>query len=469
MRTHLPLALLLGLLLLPHSLFSQDSFSSTLRASQQRGEAIYSALVAKLETSEVLDQFQADRALIPASTVKLITTASATKLLPEYPFITNFAISGEVIEGVLYGDLLIEGMGDPSLFSKYFPLDSIRFRESLIASLRSYKIDSLAGGVEVNASAFETKGFNPLWEEEDKGEWYGCGVYGFNIFDNWIKLTFTTSKSGTRPQLVDTYPRATPVELVNQLRTVRRNAYAYTEGAELSNRRILKGSLYQHRKEATLSIDLPHPPQFGALFITSLLRENGIGVRDSARYSFAPAERVYKLVGQYYAPRLEDLIRICNVHSLNHYAEALLKRIAWDEVKPATSEAGVNRIATLWQDLPLSAQFRLVDGSGLSRHNRLTASDLYHILGAMAQDQEHFPSFIQSLAEAGSEGTVRGFLKGRPYTAYLKSGAMRGVQCYAGYIVSPKGNYIVVLLANNVKNRSKTRKAMQEAIEKVIL
>lgn len=87
----------------------------------------------------------------------------------------------------------------------------------------------------------------------------------------------------------------------------------------------------------------------------------------------------------------------------------------------------------------------------------------------MYKDSDHFQSFIQSLPEAGKEGSVRRFLINTPYKAFLKSGSMQGVLCYAGYITNADKKYIVVLLSNNVQNRMKVRQAMQGAIEKVVL
>lgn len=451
-------------------LFAQESFSLVLQNSEARGDAVYSALIADVKKGKIIDEYHSSQSLIPASLVKLITTASALKLLPQYPFITDFRISGEITEGLLKGDLIIRGSGDPSLYSKYFPRDSTRFRESLLVALSAYGIHQIEGSVVVTADCFEKEGFNPTWDEEDRGEWYGCGVYGFNLYDNWLDLTFQTKEKGSRPKLIKQYPSGTQTVLHNQLRTVSKGAYAHATGSELHNERILKGSLPAHRTRALLSIDLPNPPQFGADFITSLLRQHGICIENEGRASYEPTDLTTQMIGQYYGPSLESLIRICNIHSLNHYAEALLKRIAQEKVPIGSTLEGIQMEKGLWESegIQLSKGFRLTDGSGLSRSNRLTAVDLYSILLAMSQDSSLFESFIQSLPEAGVEGSVKRFLRDTAYSAYLKSGSMRGIQCYAGYISYQEDQYIVVLLSNKVRNRKKTRQAMQLAIEAVV-
>ena len=452
-------------------LTAQSTFSSVLSSSERNGDALYSALIADLPSGEIIEEYQSSSMMLPASVVKLVTTASALKLLPEYPFITDFKISGEIDNGCLKGDLVIYGSGDPSLFSKYIPADSIRFKESLMAMLSSRGIRQIEGGVVVVADCFERQGFNPYWEEEDRGEWYGCGVYGFNLFDNWIKLYFQTKARGSKPILISQYPSNTHTVYQNELSVVAKGAYSHALGEELVNKRILKGALLPHLKRVRISIDLPNPPQFGASFITDLLRGKGIVVKEEGKAIFKPYENQTKLIGQYYGPSLETLIRTCNMYSLNHYAEALLKRMALEVNTIGSTQGGIAAEKALWKRKLslLSNGARLVDGSGLSRSNRLSACDLYKVLFAMYKDSDHFQSFIQSLPEAGKEGSVRRFLINTPYKAFLKSGSMQGVLCYAGYITNAEKKYIVVLLSNNVQNRMKVRQAMQGAIEKVVL
>lgn len=465
------LFLILRLLFIAAFVRGQSSFPTLFENSEKRGEATYSAIIADLETGKILGSFAKDRLLIPASTLKILTTASATLLLDDYPFITNVYLRGIVREDHLQGDLVIKSSGDPTLYSKYFPADSSRFRETLMVILANHGIKSIDGGVVIDASSFDKQGFNPLWEAEDRGEWYGCGVYGFNLFDNWIDLTFKTGKAGSKPTLLKTYPSSTGVVLDNRLRSVKKGAFAEAEGLELENKRTLKGTLLQRRSKVNLSIDLPHPPAFAADFITALLRSHGVSIKEEGRYTFAPIQDPGKLGGMYYGPRLPDLLRICNHFSLNHYAEALLKRIAQNRATPATTKEGILVEEELWKSLgvSLSKGGKVVDGSGLSRHNRLTASDLFAVLQGISLQGDRFTLFRQSLPEAGLEGSVKNFLKKTPYKAYLKSGSMRGVVCYAGYIRYKDRDYTVVLFANKVKNKSRVRKVMQNAIEAVVL
>lgn len=441
---------------------AQQSFATYFSESEQRGDAVYSALLYDVTSQRLVASYMPNRTLIPASVVKVITTATAIRLLPQYPFITDFYYNGS--------SLLIKGGGDPTIYSKYFPNDSIRFRESLLSTLRARNIKALPEGVIIDASVFDKVGFNPLWADEDRGDWYGCGVYGFNIFDNWIDLSIKTGRVGSKPVVVKTYPDSTGVIWNNMLRTAKRGFYSQGDGAQLSNRRTIKGVVPPNRSNYELSVDLPTPPAFASLFFTRLLNNWGINTTGEARYSFSDTELTpqYKLIGRYYSPLCDSIVRACNVNSINHYAEALLKRIALtSNNKPATTQNGIDVLLHFWEGegVTFTDHSKIVDGSGLSRSNRISADDLSKFLIEMAKNS----AFRNSLPLAGSEGTVKKFLKGTPYKAYLKSGSMRAVKSYAGYIVTPSGNtYVVVMLSNKVKYGYKVAEVMRKAIEVAI-
>lgn len=427
--------------------------------AERKGVASFSCLLKAADTGEEIFSYQPNRSMIPASTTKLFTTAAATLLLDSFPFVTDFRISGRVQNGTLVGDLIIVGSGDPTIYSKYFPADSIRFRESLLAALHAHQIKRVEGAVVVNAAAYDRIGFHPEWMAEDRGEWYANGVYGFNIFDNWIKLTLSTGSDKYDVSILRTYPPRSGVEWDNQIVTSKRGGSAEGDGLPLVEKRTLKGTLPTNRSSIKLSVDMPHPPYYAARFITYLLQDNGIEVAKAPEVSFTPPESKGKLIGRYWGPKKGDILHATNYFSLNHYAETLLKAMARGE-KPASTEAGIKCELQFFKEegLKFSESFCLVDGSGLARANRFTANDMAILLHFMMhQDKPLFDNYLYSLPEAGSEGTVRRFLSNKPYNSYLKSGSMSGVQCYAGYIDYQGRQYLLVLMANNVKERATTR------------
>lgn len=459
--------LLLGRLIWPATAQDFDAFGRILAQSQERGEAVYSCEIVDAATGESLARHHADKALCPASITKLFTTATALYTLDNDPFPTKIYASGPIVEGRLEGDILFVGSGDPSLFSKYFPEDSTRFIETLAQMQTRWGLKEIVGKVVVVAHAYDKKGVHPDWSPEDLGNYYATGVYAINMYDNWLDIFYSSGKRNC--YIANTHPNNSGVELVNQIRIHPKRNYADAKGQALVERRVLKGTIRPNQNECLLlSSDLPHPPAFAARRFRSQLEALGISVTGEAVATFEPySPESLTPLATYYGANLPDLCRATNFHSLNHYAEALLKALVRNDSIPASTPAAINHERALLEGMGavFSPTFRLVDGSGLARTNRMTASDMTTLLTLVpAMPEGCFSAMLASLPRAGMEGTVKSFLKEKPLKAYLKSGSMRGIQCYAGYLVEEEKVYAVALLANRVSNRAKVRSAMEQAL-----
>ena len=155
----------------------------------------------------------------------------------------------------------------------------------------------------------------------------------------------------------------------------------------------------------------------------------------------------------YPSESLAQLARSLNVHSLNLYAESLLRHIALASAPRGSAEKGLETIRRYWQPLGAdSTELFLYDGSGLARNNRASARYLTQVLAATARDPQVGETFVQSLPLAGSEGSVASFMRNSPLPGELrlKSGTMSDVHAYAGYYTAPSGKrYTIVLMFNN--------------------
>lgn len=442
-----------------------------LQKSEENEEAIYSIAIQNVLDPSDAYYFQAQRSLCPASVTKLFTTAIALEVLgPDYSFVTDLFIRGEVRQQTLEGDLIVVGNGDPSLASKYFPQDSTRWFESVYATLKAHHIKEIKGNIIIEASAFEVSGVNPKWAEEDMGEYYGAGVYAANIYDNWVNLFYQTGKNQSDFSFMGTYPPDTEVEWIHNLTVNRKQSGWGCRGYGLEERRTLKGSLPCNRERITLKSDLPNPPRYMGLSLKRKLSELGIIVEGAVQTSFSPLKNRGKLVGKYYSPSLKELCRVMNFRSLNHYAEAILKAIALDpsQASPASTKQAVARAMQIWNDktIAFSPTFQLHDGSGLAKANRTSANDVVTLLNHVALGPtEEVDAFMQSLPLAGVEGSVKSFMTNSHLRMFVKSGSMRGIQCYAGYLHYKGHSYSVALLASDVNNRGKVRTVLQRYLE----
>lgn len=450
----------------------QEEVSQLFRQSEAKKTAQYAFAMYDMSGQQDVVRYHVDAPMIPASVTKLFTTSLALHTLPNYPYVTEFSITGPIKNGILQGDLVIKGSGDPTIYSKYFPEDSIRFKDALLTALMTRGVVAIEGAVRVDASAYDKEAFNPLWDLSDRGEWYANGVYGFNIFDNWIDIFLQTGKTPRSVKILKTYPRDTGVEFVNMLTTAKHYGSAEGDGLPLVNKRILKGKLPAQRRQCLLSVDLPNPPQFAARYIAQLLERAGIHVARGTDYSFEPVapNKNNLLIGQYFSPSVVDICRACNVHSINHYAEALLRRSTVGE-SMEYSHISTRQALRSAKDffcqkgLHFSSSSAWVDGSGLSRKNRFTVQDLMQLLQFMNNGNKAIASsFIASLPKVGYEGSVKHLFRGEPFTAYFKSGTMRGIKAYAGYLTYKEKQYAVVFMANDIRSTAKVIQVFRQAL-----
>ncbi|WP_036885403.1 D-alanyl-D-alanine carboxypeptidase/D-alanyl-D-alanine endopeptidase [Porphyromonas gingivicanis] len=479
-RSYYPISFLgsfLGLLLSTFALQAQQLYelstqaSSLLRKSEEAQEALYSVAVQDIFDPSERYGYASERVLCPASVTKLFTTAIALDVLgPDYSFVTDLYLRGKVEQNILNGDLIVVTHGDPSIASKYFPNDSTRWIESVYLTLQAQHIKEVRGNIIIESASFDSIGVHPLWDQEDRGEYYATGVYAANIYDNWIDLYYTTGRKSDDFTFLGTNPPDTGVEWRHQLSVNCNKSGWGCRGYGRDEKRTIKGTLPCNRDRVTLKSDLPNPPRYMGAILKKRLIEYGIFVEGQVQTLFTPLNDRGKLAGKYYSPSLKELCREMNYRSLNHYAEAILKTIAIapSDSTPASTKGAIEKALQVWKEggLTFSPQFRLYDGSGLARANRTSASDVTTLLNYVALGSiEQVDAFMQTLPQAGVEGTVKNFMKESYLRLFVKSGSMKGIQCYAGYLHYNGRTYSVALLASEVKDRVKVRLALQNYLE----
>lgn len=453
----------------------QDSLlrkaTEILTKSERANHATYSVAIREVMNGTQQYDYSGSRLLCPASVTKLFTSAIALEVLgADYAFNTDLYINGKVDQKILNGSITVVTSGDPSIASKYFPRDSLRWVDNVYQALTAHQIAHIKGDIIIDASCFESVGVNPMWANEDKGEYYGAGVYGGNIYDNWVNLFYQTGKKANDYKVTGSYPPDVAVYWDNQLTVHCKKSGWGASGKGLEERRTIKGILPCNRAQVTVRTDLPNPPRYMGRWLKMKLLQFGITVEGNVQVSFTPSNQRERLIGRYYSPSLRQLCQVMNFRSLNHYAEALLKAIDRDPKgqRAATTNGAVAIAEQIWAEdgLTLSNNHKLFDGSGLARANRVSALDVVSLLNYMSMHTvENVDAFMNSLPQAGVEGTVKSFMRDSHLRLFVKSGSMRDIQCYAGYLHYQGRSYSVALLASNVTNRAKVRLAMQKYLE----
>ena len=438
-------------------------------------------LIKEVHSQETLYSYQPDMQLTPASVLKVLTTATALELLgEEYRYPTTLLYDGSIQDSILYGNIYIKGHGDPTLGSAYFAPESERFIRQWVDGIRRLGIREVTGAVIADESIFDTEGISMKWVREDLGSYYGAGSYGLNVFDNRFSLYLRSGAPGTRPEVVDCSPEL-PLKVHNYLRAKQvKTDSSYVVGMPFSEERFLYGVVPAYQKRYRLRGDIPEPALFLAHYLQKSLEAEGIRIHKKAacyrqfmeRGDWHPAPQTEILTT--YSPSLLKIIEKTNHVSHNLFADALLKTIGLRyRPKPheviSSFERGVQVLKNYWKlkGLDVSA-LRMTDGSGLSPANKVTPRFMADLLDYMAVESKHAAAFRSTLPMAGQEGSVRNFLKDTSLMgkAWLKSGSMSGVRCYAGYIQKNGKWYSVVLFANNF---SGSTWLMNHRFEKLLL
>lgn len=449
-----------------------------LLASPEMHNASIGCIVKEIGSPHAKVSHLADKRLTPASVLKTITTATALELLGEtYRYPTEIQYDGFIQNGILNGNIYIKGHGDPTLGSSQFGPESKRFMQEWLNAIRLAGITKINGRVIADESIFDTEGISMKWLYEDLGSYYGAGSYGVNMFDNMYSLYLRSGEEGTSPHILRCDP-AINIIFHNYLKakSISKDS-AYIVGMPFVPERYLYGSIPDNQTNYKMKGDMPEPALFSAQYLEKELNKAGITVKMPAScYRKMQEERSWQIkeretLTTTYSPTLATIIEKTNHVSHNLYADALLKTIglrykANMNESISSFERGVRVMERFWEEKGIDmSPFVIYDGSGLALANKVTANALCSILGYMATQSKHKKAYLQSFPQAGLEGSVRNFLKGTSLAghAWLKSGSMSKIRCYAGYIENQGKQYCVVLLINDYEgniaavNRSLSR------------
>lgn len=425
-----------------------------------------SLLVRDVATNTTVCEYHSKNSVVPASTMKLVTTATALELLgADFRFQTRLEVDGKVTaDGVLNGNLYIRGGGDPTLGSE--KLGDTTFLVKWVEAIKNLGIRKINGRVIADAGLFDDEGVNPKWTWEDMGNYYAAGIYGISYLDNTYRLVLRSGSVGTTPTVLRVVPEIINLKIDNRLvsSTISFDS-AYFYGAPHSSFRSVTGEIPANRTEFVTKGDIPNPAVLLAQHFSDRLIQNDVAVRDlPTDIVGSPSEltRIYT----HDSPPLSEIITETNVRSNNLYAECVFKYLALQNKAVATNAEAVQVIKAFWKSKGLSVdQLFMYDGSGLSPSDAVSAQFFVELLSYMQTRSVNKDVFFRSLPVAGENGTLKSFLLKTPLQGkvHAKSGTISRVKSYAGYIDKKGKQLVFALLINNPNGSSKAvTKKMEE-------
>ncbi|MDP2114531.1 MAG: D-alanyl-D-alanine carboxypeptidase/D-alanyl-D-alanine-endopeptidase, partial [Bacteroidota bacterium] len=397
--------------------------------------------------------------------LKLVTTATALEIFgPYFRFETTLSYSGTIRNDTLFGDLQIIGGGDPTLGSKYFP-EYNNFQEEWLKKIQQKNIRVIMGNLILDATIYESQTIPNTWIWEDIGNYYGAGASGISIYDNLYEIHLKSEiEAGRTTKITGIVPEIPNLDLQNEVLSSDINSdQAYVFGSPMENRRIIRGTIPKNKPDFVVKASVPDPAALLASSFRKKLSANGIIVSGVTKYEKAKVDSSSQL-SVIQSPPLRDIIRVTNYESVNLFAEHLLKHLAFQENGLGTTKDGCKFVVQFWKEKGLDMTgFFMNDGSGLSRFNAITASQMVSILNFMKTKSEYSTEFYQSLATVGN-GTLTIF-KNENFPnqcLHAKSGSMTRVRCYTGYLNTDSGRQLSFTVMLNNFSCSQT-----EAIRKI--
>ncbi len=439
-----------------------QDLSQLLRSLQQDPDlehASFGILAINLQTGDTVLSHNARKSLTPASSLKLLTTAGALLTLgPDHTFRTILRYRGTIRDKVLHGDLIIKGMGDPALLSRYFPDHYKALWQKWAAQVQKAGIDSVTGDIIGDGSYFASTPLTPRhWIWEDIGNYYGAAPNGLCVLDNAFEVTLSSPGTPGKPTtLLHTTPSVPGLTLENHVKASRDpRDQAYVFGAPGTDHYYINGTIPAGREAFTIRGAIPNPPLLAAHEFRKVLMKNGISVKGQALSPLpegnAPSEKE-KTIATQHSPSVSEIVHMTNWKSMNLFAEHLLLHAARKNGTVSSSEEAAQAMKRAWKERGMKTNgLFLSDGSGLSRADGITPAQMMHVLRTMDTSQ-HREIFLSSLPVAGKNGSLSYMMQGTLAEGVLraKSGYMERVRSYAGYTENVQGERVAfVLMANN--------------------
>lgn len=425
--------------------------------------AHWGILVVDPERGDTLYSHNAGKLFMPASNQKIITGAVAlARLGPDYRYGTAFIAGGPITDGVLHGDLVVMGSGDPSVSASVHQ-DAMRPLREVADTLHARGIRRIEGTVRSGRDAFPGEIYGYGWSYDDFDYAYSAPVDELMFNESFTTVTIHGTTPGEPPRVtISPTARALAVQLeattIARADSVRSRVQyfgaAAPPGDSIRNVVRLAGSVIAGD---SVAVRVAHRDPTGAYLdaLTAALIERGITVGAASALHESPLSDT--LFVQRSAP-LREILPVFEKPSQNQIGEVLLRTLGLEASGTGTPFAGrraVEEQLVAWG--ADTAGFAVRDGSGLSRHNYVSPETLVHVLDAMRRHPD-FRVFYDALPVAGVDGTIRSRMRATPAMNNLrgKTGTIDKARALSGYVTSADGRLLIFsTIANNhsVPNR----------------
>jgi D-alanyl-D-alanine carboxypeptidase/D-alanyl-D-alanine-endopeptidase (penicillin-binding protein 4) len=416
----------------------------------------------------------AAKLVMPASNMKLLTVAvAADRLGWDYRYKTRLEAAGTIENGVLHGDLVVVGSGDPSIEATETGPPPL-FGEWAEA-LRQAGIQRVDGRLIGDDDAFEEEGLGAGWAWDYLAAGYAAPSGALNYNLNQITIRATPGAAPGDAVRLDVWPAGHGLTIVNELTTGAADSAVTVDLFRLRGSATLavRGNLRAGGNALSRTASVDNPTRFFVEAFRLALETGGVPVRDGAwdkdDVRDGPPAGDRRVIATHDSAPFSELAVALMKASLNFDTEVVLKTIGVAVSQSGTTAAGqaaARETLTAW-GIPPDA-YVMYDGSGLSRYNYVSADAIVTLLTHVWQDPRLRDPFIASLPIAGVDGTLATRMRGTVLEGKVdaKTGTISNVRSLSGFLVTKSGEHIVFsMIANHFTSSSS---AVDAVVEKAL-
>jgi D-alanyl-D-alanine carboxypeptidase/D-alanyl-D-alanine-endopeptidase (penicillin-binding protein 4) len=428
----------------------QDLLAETVQPNVRR--AVWGVVVHSLDRDERLFELNPQTLLVPASTAKILSALSAADAVGwDYRFETNVYAAGPIVDGVLSGDLIVVGSGDPTPDGRAG--DSLQV---WVEALKAAGLKRIEGRIIGDDDAIDEPRPGAAWSWEDLGYTSGALFGALNATENKMGLTIAPGPRDGQPATLSVEDFAQDRPLLNRAVTrATEETFIWPEQRLGEEALTIAGTIRPGAAPVKLTISTGNPTQwFVTLFRDRLIR-SGVTVTGRAAdiddVQPRPDRASATLLYTHRSQPLAAIAKVMLKDSINLYGEALM-RLNAGAATPATNDMaleGLRKRLDAW-GVPKDGE-HVVDGSGLSRRDLIAPETLFLLL-KKAFDPAGSSPFMAGLPVAGVDGSLAARLKNTAAQGNLraKTGTMSNIRSLAGYLTTRDGEHLaIVVMVNN--------------------
>ncbi|WP_462413264.1 D-alanyl-D-alanine carboxypeptidase/D-alanyl-D-alanine endopeptidase [Neobacillus sp. Marseille-QA0830] len=410
--------------------------------------------VYSLKDDKTLASYQAEKTFVPASTFKLLVAATATgKWAKDMTIPTKVFLTGNLSQdGILNGDIILKGYGDPTL--------TVNQLDAMAKTLTEQGIHKVNGNIIVDESYFDDQYLGENWMWDDENFYYNMEMSALSVRENIVDVNVKPGSAVGEPAKVSISPAPDYMTVVNTATTVAGNKASLTIDRTLGKNEIaVSGTIGKDYSPNgyTQARTIHDPASFTGTVFRDLLKDHGITFKDKSAIKKGTLSDNARLAATTQSAKLDDILTKMLKESNNFYAEMLTKQLGAKENGTGSITAGAQVIKQhLVDDLGLDADYIQKDGSGLTRLDHISPHAFTLILKGIYDSPER-DRFIPFLPIAGVDGTLKSRMKGTAADGNVKAktGSMSGVNTLAGYVTTKDGQtFAFSIMCNGIYKSS---------------